>query len=463
MGCIASKKDSTYVPALQREFSVNTLAVFKDFKENVHQYNYKEFLGHGRYGRVLLGEAPETHQQVAVKVLPKQDLSLEKLMREVDILSAVDHPNIVKYMKHYESEKYMYIVMEYCPGGDLFQKVVKQDKFSEAEAATVMEEVLRAINHCHHLGIIHRDLKPENIMYSADGTLKIIDFGLSIKENTIPKEELVGTAYYIAPEIIREEKYTKACDIWALGILLHILLTGFVPLGGRTFEEVKEEIRVYQGLVFEYERWKGVSSEAKDLVRKMLDADCCKRITAAEALKHPWFTSRKSLNTEFNGKVIEALRNYSQFSKFKKDILNLLVKNINDLELKEFQQAFLELDKNKTGMITCTDLEEGLRKIGSKATVKELEELTRQVNYSGEAFINYSTFVAALVATRQFMTEEKIDSLYKVLEVERRVEVAHKTSVHNKVYPDDQTAKTNVYSDEKITFDEFKEMLLEVR
>nr|CAC79947.1 protein kinase [Nyctotherus ovalis] len=465
MGCGPSKKDNIYIPALQRELSINTLAVFKDFKENSHQYVYKDFLGHGRFGRVLLGESPETHHQVAIKVLPKQDLPVEKLMSEVDILSAVDHPNIVKYMKHYESKRYLYIVMEYCPGGDLFQKVIKQNKFNEAEAAIVMEEVLRAINHCHHLGIIHRDLKPENIMYSSDGTLKIIDFGLSIKENTEPSEQLVGTAYYMAPEIVREEKFTKAGDIWSLGVLLHILLTGFVPLGGRTFEEIKEEIRAYSGLVFEFERWQGVSSEAKDLVRKMLESDYERRITAAEALKHPWFTSNKSLKTNFNEKSIEALRNYSQFSKLKKDILTVLVKNISDTELKEFQEAFLQLDKNKTGMITCKDLEENLNKIGSKATAKELEELTRRINYKGEAFINYSTFMAALVATRQFMTEEKIDSFYKVLEVEGRAEnvEARQKIGATKICPDDPTARSVINSEEKLTFGEFKELLMELK
>lgn len=463
MGCGLGNKTTIYVPTLQRELSMNSLAVYKDFKENLHQYVYKDIIGHGRFGRVLLGESPETHHQVAIKILPKQDLPLEKLMMEVDILSEVDHPNIVKYMKHYESKKYLYIVMEYCPGGDLFQRIGRQNKFSEAEAATMMEEVLRAINHCHHLGIIHRDLKPENIMYSTDNTLKIIDFGLSIKENTQTSEQIVGTAYYIAPEIIREEKFTKAGDIWSLGVILHILLTGYVPIGGNTFEQIKEEIRAYNGLVFDYEKWEGVSSDAKDLVRKMLNADHKRRITATEALKHPWFTSNKILNNTFNTKVIEALSNYSQFSKLKKDILNVLVKNMNDEELKEFQDTFLQLDKNKTGMIAYNDLEENLDKIENKTTVKELEELARRVNYQGETFINYSTFMAALVATRQFLTEEKIDSLYKILDVERRVDIVPKVSGANKVYSDEQTVGTVINSDEKLTFDEFKELLLEMK
>jgi calcium-dependent protein kinase len=387
-------------------------------------------------------------------VLSKKDVAYGKLMREVDILSEVDHPNIVKYMKHYESEKYLYVVMECCSGGDLFQKIVSQNKFSESEATLVMEELLRAINHCHHLGIIHRDLKPENILYISDGTLKIIDFGLSMRENTKPSEQLVGTAYYIAPEIIKEEKFTKACDIWSLGVLLHILLTGYVPIGGRTFAEVTEEIRGYQGLVFDYERWKGVSSEAKDLVRKMLAVDCERRITAAEALKHLWFTSKKGSKGNFNTKVLDALKNYNTFSKLKKDILNVLVRNMSDAELREFQESFLELDRNKNGMITCNDLEESFKRIGSKTTAKELKELARQVNYNGEVFINYSTFMAALVATRQFMTEEKIGSLYKVLEVES----LQKVGSLSKNCMNEQTSSN---SEEKITFSEFKEMFLE--
>ena len=457
MGCIPNKKENVPSSSITRRFSANTMAIYKDFNVLSHQYIYKELLGRGRFGRVILGESPESHQQVAIKVLPKEKTSMIKLMKEVDILSEVDHPNIVKYMKHYETAKYLYIVMEYCPGGDLFQKVVKQDKFTELEATKTMEEILRAINHCHHLGIIHRDLKPENIMYSSEGILKIIDFGLSMKENTRSDEMVAGTACYISPEILKDEKFTKACDIWSLGVVLYVLLSGYLPFEGSSFEEVSENIKSYTGLAFSYNRWNGISSHAKDLIRKMLDPNCETRITASDALNHPWFGSSNEEKSNFNSKVMDALKRYSEFSKLKKQVLNLIVKNINDEELKEFQQTFLELDKNKTGMITHNDLEEGLKKSGDEITVKELEELTRKVNYNGDAFINYSSFIAALVATHKFMTEEKIISLFKVLEVEQGICItddSRKSSPNNKVYPEDET-KIN----EKINFEEFKKML----
>ena len=121
--------------------------------------------------------------------------------------------------------------MEYCKGENLFNKILTEDKFNEEEARRIMEELLRAINHCHHLGIIHRDLKPENIMYTDGGVLKIIDFGLSMIENTFSLDNMAGTRYYLAPEIVKESTFTKACDIWSLGFIVHCVLSVFLPCG----------------------------------------------------------------------------------------------------------------------------------------------------------------------------------------------------------------------------------------
>ncbi len=460
MGCTPAT-----APKPTRKVSVDTRSIMRELSEIPQEYAAKKLLGHGRYGRVLLGESSETHQQVAIKAISKEntDFTTSRLREEIDILSQVDHPNIVKYLEHFESDKYLYIVMEYCSGGDLFHQIVQREKFSEAEAAGIIQDILRGINHCHHMGIIHRDLKPENIMYSAEGVIKIIDFGLSMKEKSYSSEKLAGTAYYIAPEILRDEIFTKACDIWSLGILLHILLSGYVPIAGGTIEEIYDRIMEYKGPSFVGDAWNSVSAEAKDLVRQMLNPDYEKRISAAEALKHPWFNLQKSDTCDCNPQILDSLRRYSGFSKLKKKALNLLARNINEVDLKKFQQAFLELDKEKTGLITCGDLKECLKNGGYTMTAEELENLTRKVNYNGEAFINYTEFLAATVATKQFLTEEKLWSLFKSLDLTQRTSSSTERSGLKHVPSLEKLRSSPTEEGEPdfatLTFEKFKEML----
>ena len=461
MGCATGK------PKAARKLSLESNTIMKDIqKGKLQNYEFKKLLGQGRFGRVLLGKRCENGQLVAIKAIAKTKaaVSLSQLMKEIEILSQVDHPNIVKYLEHFETEQYLYIVMEYCSGGDLFTKIVNRDKFSEAEAASLMAEILRAVNHCHHLGLIHRDLKPENIMYSEEGQIKIIDFGLSMHEKGFSQEKVAGTAYYIAPEILMNEIFIKACDIWSLGIILHILLSGYVPIVGVTPEETYDKIMSYKGPSFTGEVWRSVSKEGKDLVQKMLDPDYTKRITAAEALKHSWFATKRGEDQQLDPGIIQALKQYSGYSKLKKKVLNLLVHNINEMDIKRLQAAFLALDKEQTGLITCLDIEACLKKEGYEMRTEELESLTRRVNYNGEAFINYTEFLAATLSAQSFLTEEKLRCLFKYLDVEQRGSITEENlktvlSGRQRIQSSEvavimRDADTN--HDGKITFDEFK-------
>ena len=214
MGCLSesSKEDTPNPKKITRQLSVNTCAIITEL-EGIPQYTFKKILGQGQFGRILLLESGKTGHQFAVKAVRKNCLPLVRLIEEISILSKLDHPNIVKYLNALQSENYLYVIMEYCKGCSLFDKILKDQKLNEEEAAKVMKELLCAINHCHHFGVIHRDLKPENIMYSSQGTLKIIDFGLSMMENKSSFERLAGTKFYIAPEAVRDGIYTKACDV----------------------------------------------------------------------------------------------------------------------------------------------------------------------------------------------------------------------------------------------------------
>lgn len=172
--------------------------------------------------------------------------SFDKIKEEIRILSKLDHPNICKYYETYESPKHFYLIMEYCGGGDLFDEITqKENEMTENKAAEIMKKLILAINHCHSLNIAHRDLKPENIMYTEDGKdIKIIDFGLSklVPNKNDPMKTLVGTPYYVAPEVL-DGIYGFECDCWSLGVIMYTLLSGYLPFYGTSPAEVFDRIR----------------------------------------------------------------------------------------------------------------------------------------------------------------------------------------------------------------------------
>lgn len=409
MGCVPATKTK---PLNTEEHQ--TLEIIDDFHRICPQYTYKKTLGYGKYGFVFLAHSLDTKRLVAIKVLPLTS----RFKSEPQILAALDHPNIVKCYRHYQSAKHAYIVMEHCVGEELFGVIARRKTLREGEAVDIMEKMLRAVSHCHEVGVIHCDLKPENVMVSRDGVVKVIDFGLAVKADS-KVCGIAGTPHFIAPEIINCGLYTKAADMWALGITMHIMLTGYIPIAGKEFDEIKQRIRDYSGPEFASRKWKSISPEAKDLLKRMLEPSYAKRITAVEALRHPWFTKRSADRLSCNVAVLEALQRYSEFPEVKKNILGIIVRNIEDIELKEYQQMFLELDKTKTGLITSQDLESALSTAESRTTRKELEELIKKVNQRGLDFISYSEFVAALIATRGFLTEERLSGVFKIIEQEQ--------------------------------------------
>lgn len=210
------------------------------------------------------------------------------MVNEIKILKLVDHPNIIKLYEVYEDERYIYLVMEYCRGGELIERIVEKSTFSEQEAANLMKKIFQAINHLHNQGISHRDLKPENILYTSkepNAEIKLADFGLSSKFGEDKMHSIVGTCYYIAPEVLRRE-YGPKCDIWSLGVIMYQLLCGKTPFVGKNIFEIFDNIKRSK-FSFQGNLWDSVSGEAKDLIRKLLNKNHKKRLSAVRALNHP--------------------------------------------------------------------------------------------------------------------------------------------------------------------------------
>ena len=244
-------------------------------------------MGSGHFGKCYLGEQRESSKKSAIKVIRKRCLNtrtLDTLKNEVEILSKVgDHPNIAELYECLEDKQNLYLSMELCTGGELFDAIVNSPDYhfhSERDCASVIRDCLLAIDYCHRLGIVHRDIKPENLMLAQaphEGSkypaIKVIDFGLSrcYEEGEFMKRA-VGTPYYIAPEVL-DRHYSKACDIWSIGVILYVLLCGYPPFNADTDEEIHQRIRSKEPHVFPEEDWKNVSSEAKDLINQCLERD----------------------------------------------------------------------------------------------------------------------------------------------------------------------------------------------
>lgn len=221
----------------------------------------------------------DKEHKCAIKLIDKKKGTpeeLELIKQEIMILSKLDHPNISKYYETYESPKNIYLVMEYCGGVDLFDRIVKnKDTFTESKAAEIMKCLFLAINHCHSNNIAHRDLKPENIMYNEDNStdsydsVKIIDFGLSKQTNPANEaakklQTVVGTPFYVAPEVLTGD-YDAECDNWSLGVIMYVLLSGYLPFYGKNEREVFTKIKAGE-LSFEQKEFEAISEEAKDLI-----------------------------------------------------------------------------------------------------------------------------------------------------------------------------------------------------
>mmetsp|Transcript_1066 Transcript_1066/g.2121 ORF Transcript_1066/g.2121 Transcript_1066/m.2121 type:complete len:423 (-) Transcript_1066:34-1302(-) len=291
--------------------SADAISITGKFSNIDYKYHIDpRVIGTGQHGTVRECVDRATGQRYAVKSICKSDPTVKPggLAREIMLLQEMKHCNIVQLVDVYEDADYVHLVTDLCTGGELFDKICEKSSnrdngaacFAEDEAARIMYQILTAVSYMHKRGIVHRDIKPENILFETtdeDSPIKIIDFGLSRKHyggQEPPMTSVVGTPYYIAPEVLRK-KYDKSCDLWSVGVIAYILLCGYPPFNGANNDQTHR--RVLRGrYYFPAEDWKDVSIEAMDFIHRMLQMDPRKRMTVKQALNHPWIV--KHVNTD---------------------------------------------------------------------------------------------------------------------------------------------------------------------
>jgi calcium-dependent protein kinase len=396
------------------------------------KYNRIEVLGEGSYGRVYKVIQKETGCIRAIKEIKKikkTHSEQEKLIKEINILKYLDHPNIVKIYEFYNAENYFYIVTEFCEGGELFNRIIQMKYFTEKLAAYVMKQLLSAVRFFHEHNIIHRDLKPENIlMESSDHffKIKVIDFGTGeIKKSKDFLTKQIGTPYYIAPEVL-SYKYNEKCDIWSCGIIMYILLSGCPPFYGKNDDEIFESIK-NKKLFFKQPIWNEVSDSAKSLIKSLLEYDFNKRPSAEKAMDHKWFQQFKSpeenetdifssfaspRSQDINLKeAMKNLKNFKAERKLQQASLYFMVHNLspNSKDIIKLRTIFEQIDENNDGKIAKEELIKGFKKShAGPCSEEELNLIMNRIDMDKSGYIEYQEFLLAAMDTKKLLTEENL-------------------------------------------------------
>lgn len=444
----------------------------QDVREVYDISGESEILGTGISGAVRVCRHKVNGKLYALKTLSLENVNTKKaalLRNEVAIYLKLDHPNIAKLIEVYESPDAIRLVMELCTGGELYDRLAERKKYSEADAAHVTQQMLAAINYCHQHRICHRDLKLENWVYSdrsPDAALKLIDFGFSrIFNPGVPMTAMHGTVYYVSPEVM-EGCYGEKCDIWSLGVIVFMLLSGAPPFNGSHDHQILLKIKRGQ-YSFSGPRWVGISDMAKDFIRCLLQREASDRPSAEEALKHPWLqqNSANAIARPIAYDVVVSMRNFALGNSLRRAALGIVALGMTTREVEELEQTFRALDKNSRGTIQLQDLAQVLV---SRLSIneKEAQRIFEKLDATGSREVHYSEFLASALQSKIIKNEALVREAFNRFDVENKgcISADNLRSVLGDTYNgctmEEIVRVVDSDGDGVISFDEFSRALL---
>jgi calcium/calmodulin-dependent protein kinase I len=341
----------------------------KGSKEEVGKYyDIQQKLGSGSFADVKKAVRKSDGKEFAIKVIKKAKLNADELAvvhDEVEIMHKISHPNCVTLYEMFETKSKLYMVMELLTGGELFDRIVAKGSYSEKEASGVIKNVASAIQYLHQSGVVHRDLKPENLIYlnkTDDSPIKITDFGLAkFRANqNVDMHTACGTPGYVAPEVLKGEKYDKAVDLWSLGVILYILLCGFPPFYHQNTNMLYKQIKKGE-YDFPDPYWTDISDSAKELVRGLLTVDPKKRMSAKDVLAHPWIAGKTASSKTFDSSHSSRLKLLQARRKLKRTVRTIMAVNKFKFALQALIEEEYGTKEAMTGKKTDKPKEKGAK------------------------------------------------------------------------------------------------------
>ena len=405
-------------------------------------YNFKNFLGEGHFASVRTAYKKReysSHKLFAVKSISLKKLTekeREDLIHEVDIISHLEHPHIIKFYETYHDQFYFHIVTELCRGNNLNLRLKKiGGRMKEEQVRIIILKILHAINYCHSFGVVHRDLKPENIVFESPNTeeeedevdehnnntynIKIIDFGLSTLKNKTEKlHTILGTPYYMAPEVLKGD-YNEKCDIWSIGAITYFLLSGTEPFKGETSNKIFAKI-LFTEPDYNPDKFRNVSPLAIDFIKKCFEKEPDNRFSAQEGLTHPWFEPvfKKLYAPKYlDDNLLYNISTMKKYSHLKRLIMRYLVYNMGHTELSVYKKAFLAFDKYNSGVITPEELKR-LFNIYHKPLSDEQIKNIMSLSDDNNDFLTYSEFIICCLRIRDFLTPKKLFDAFLFFDID---------------------------------------------
>jgi len=426
-----------------------------------------QVLGTGYNGEVKLARCRHTGAKFAVKAFKLRGVSKEKrkeLESEAEIFLAMDHPHVASLTDVYESEEQLFLVMECMQGGELFDRVVQRKRFTEKDAARAIYQMLLAVNYIHSHDIVHRDIKLENFLYEAKDSdhLKLIDFGFSkIWHPNTTMAVSCGTLAYVAPEVL-EKSYTSQCDLWSLGVVAFVLLFGYMPFSGAESKQIRD---IKEGNFTKKPAiWGKASENCKDFVQRLLVVDPKKRLSAAEALEHRWLQAHDHHEHVIDQAMIEDLCNFAKVSVFRRACLGVLSWSLGVEERKQVRDAFLQIDKDRSGTITINEFKQAVE-ANCEIDDETLEKAFKALDANHKDEVNYHEFLAAMVASRISLHDHLLKVAFRrfdvdnsgTITVENLREVLGETFEGNEVQ--NLLSELNLKNDGAISYEEWIQYL----
>lgn len=355
--------------------SQTTNAKFNDF------YDLKEELGKGAFSVVRRCVQKSSGLEFAAKIINTKKLSArdyQKLEREARICRMLKHPTIVRLHDSVQDEGFHYLVFDLVTGGELFEDIVAREFYSEADASHCMQQILESIHYCHQMNVVHRDMKPENLLLASKmkgAAVKLADFGLAIEVQGDQQAwfGFAGTPGYLSPEVLRKDPYAKPVDVWACGVILYILLVGYPPFWDEDQHRLYAQIKAG---AYDYPspEWDTVTPEAKSLINSMLTVNPAKRVTAAEALRHPWICQRERVASVMHRQeTVECLKKFNARRKLKGAILTTM------LATRNFSSGRSLNAKKPDGIKESTDSSATIEDDDNRSRKQEIIKLTEQL------------------------------------------------------------------------------------